>query len=190
MAYIAEGVGPKAVTSLDQLPKVDDPEKTYSDITRNEYLDFLKNYDQFEQDMVNRSQTDTSLIDQAKVDAEMSPRIAEGIAARNAQRYGVGLTAAQREAQRRNIQLGGTLAGIQGVADARLAQREANQTLLSDLINIGQGVNRASQSQMGSAAQDANMRKTAYNRAKAQSKMDTYSTIGNLGSLAILSMVL
>ena len=65
--------------------------------------------------------------------------------------------------------------------------REANTALMSDLINIGQGVNRASQSQMGSAAADATARKNAYTQAKAASKAQTYSTIGSLGAAAIMA---
>ena len=79
------------------------------------------------------------------------------------------------------------LGGIQAIQDARLAQRDANQTLLADLINIGQGVNRTSLQQMGSAAADATARKNAYEQAKAQSRANTYGLIGSLGSAAILA---
>jgi glutamate mutase epsilon subunit len=85
------------------------------------------------------------------------------------------------------LQRANTLGGIQSVNDAKIAQREANTALLADLINIGQGVNRASQQQLGSAAADATARKNAYTQAKAASKANTYSTIGSLASAAILA---
>ena len=173
----------KAKTS-GTLPTVDDPEKTFADMTRDDYLRYVKDYSKFEDDLIAKATTDTSLVDQAREDV----KIAQGIASRNAQRYGVGLTPAQRLAQQRNIQLGTTLSGIQGVSDAQIAQRELNKSTLADLINIGQGVNRASQSQMASAAGNQIDRRMAYDRAKAQSKMNTYSTLGGLGSLALMSV--
>ena len=70
--------------------------------------------------------------------------------------------------------------------DARIQQKEQNTRLMSDLINIGQGVNRSSLSAMGSAAQDATQRKNAYTQAKAASKAQTMSTIGGLAMLAFM----
>jgi hypothetical protein len=86
--------------------------------------------------------------------------------------------------------LANTLGGIQAVNDARIAQKEANTSLLSDLINIGQGVNRASQSQLGSAAADANSRQQAFRAAQAQSRAQTYQTVGGLASAAILAFAI
>lgn len=176
----------KAKTS-GTLPTVDDPEQTFADMTRDDYLRYVKDYSKFEDDLIAKASTDTSLVDQAREDAKIAQGLTQGVASRNAQRYGVGLTPAQRLAQQRNIQLGTTLSGIQGVADAQIAQRELNKSTLADLINIGQGVNRASQSQMGSAAGNQIDRRMAYDRAKAQSKMNTYSTLGSLGSLALIA---
>ena len=170
------------------LPNVDNPDEVFAEITRNQFLDFLKEYGDFEDELIKKSQTDTSLIDQAKEAAAAAPGIATGIARRNAERYGLGLTGAQLQQRRRNIQLGGTLSGIQGVADARLNQREINKGMLADLINIGQGVNRSALSTMGSAAQNAADRKAAYSRARASARANTYSMLGSLGSMAIMSL--
>ncbi len=176
----------KAKTS-GALPTVDDPEQTFADMTRDDYLRYVKDYSKFEDDLIAKASTDTSLVDQARDDAKIAQGLTQGVASRNAQRYGVGLTPAQQLAQQRNIQLGTTLSGIQGVSDAQIAQRELNKSTLADLINIGQGVNRASQSQMSSAAGNQIDRRMAYDRAKAQSKMNTYSTLGSLGSLALIA---
>jgi hypothetical protein len=75
---------------------------------------------------------------------------------------------------------------INAVSNARLAQQERNQGLLSDLINIGQGLNRSSLQQLGGAAQNQSAREQAYDSAKAQSKATTMSTIGALGAAAIM----
>ena len=172
---------------LSGLPKVKDPSRAYAQITRGEYLDFKENYGDFEDELINQAQTDTSLIDAAREDTATSSALMQGITQRQAERYGAGLTPAQKQEQARALERGTTLGSVQAINDARIAQREANTALMSDLINIGQGVNRASQSQMGSAAADATARRNAYRSAKAQSKANTYSAVGTLASAAIFA---
>jgi len=172
---------------LGSLPNVSDPEAAYAQITRQEYLDYVNNYRDFEEGMIDRAQNDTSLIDAAREDSAAASGIAAGVSSRNASRYGAALTPAQAQQQTRSLDRANTLGGIQAVGDARIAQREANTRQLSDLINIGQGVNRSSQSQLGSAAQNATQRENAYSQAKAASKAQTYSTLGSLGAMAIMA---
>lgn len=172
---------------VSQLPTVTDPDKTYANITRQEYLDYVTNYRDFEEQMIEEAQTDTSLIDSARENADIASGLAQGISDRNASRYGGTLTPAQKQAQERALQRGNTLGAIQSVNDARIAQSELNQSKLADLINIGQGVNRSSLSQMGSAAANATQRKNAYDSAKAASKAQTMSTVGSLGAMAIMA---
>lgn len=183
---------PGAVTgtagyNAGQLPTVSDPDKAMADMTRQQYLDFVNNYGQFEQDLIDKAQNDTSLIDQAREDVAMTQGIAQGIADRNASRYGAYVTPAMRQQQQRTLQRQNTLGGINQINNAKLAQREANMGLMSDLINIGQGVNRSSLDQMGSAAADAAARNSAYQNAKASHKANTYSTLGSLGAMAIMA---
>lgn len=180
--YAVMGAG-----TATNLPAVADPEQAYANMTRQEYLDYIQNYRGFEEQLIQKAQTDTSLIDQAREDVQVAQGLTAGIADRNAQRYGAALTPAQRQQQERTLQRANTLGGVQSINDARIAQREANTTLLSDLINIGQGVNRSSQQQLGSAAADATQRKNAYTQAKAASKAQTYATIGSMGASAILA---
>jgi len=180
------GGGYSSLSSMG-LSNVSDPDAAYSNITRQEYLDYVNNYSGFEDDLINQAQNDTSLIDSAREDAASASALVAGVADRNVQRYGAALTPAQMQQQQRALQRGSTLGATQSVNDARIAQREANTALMSDLINIGQGVNRSSQNQMGSAAADATQRKNAYTQAKAASKAQTYSTVGSLASSAILA---
>lgn len=170
------------------LPTVTDPDKTYANITRQEYLDYVNNYRDFEEQMIEESQTDTSLIESARENAGIASGLAQGISDRNASRYGAQLTPAQIQQQTRGLARANTLGSIQSVNDATIAQDELNQRKLADLINIGQGVNRSSLSQMGSAAANATQRKNAYDSAKAASKAQTYSTLGSLGSMAIMAL--
>jgi hypothetical protein len=172
------------------LPDVTDPEKTYAEISRRDYMNFLENYSGFEDDLIEQAQNDTSLIDAAKEDSATAAGVASGIAQRNVSRYGGQLTGAQQQQQQRGLQRSNTLGSIQALGDARIAQRETNQRLLSDLINIGQGVNRSSQAGLSNAAGLASQRKQAYDNAKAQSKAQTYSTIGGLGAAAIIALAI
>jgi hypothetical protein len=176
--------------SVSSLPGVSDPDKTYADITRREYEDYINNYRQFELDLIDQAQNDTSLIDQAREDSVNAAGITSGIAERNLQRYGANVTPAQQQEMSRSLQRSNTLGGIQSVNDARIAQREANTAILSDLINIGQGVNRSSQGQLGTSAANAAARQQAYESARAASKAQTYSTIGSLGSMAIMALAI
>lgn len=173
--------------AVGSLPQVTDPEQTYAAITRGEYNDFVRDYRDFELEQIERARTDTSLIDAAREDSAMAGQIAGQVAQRNLSRYGGQLTPAQQRAQSRSLNRNTTLGSIQALSDARIAQREANQLLLSDLINIGQGVNRASQSQLAGAASDQSAREQAYKNAKAQSKAQTYQTVGTLASAALIA---
>lgn len=184
------GRGGAGANSGTNLPVVTDPEKTFADITRQEYLDYIANYRDFEEGLINQATTDTSLIDQARADRESASALTAGIAARNRSRYGAALTPVQRQQQQRRLQLGNTLGGIQAVSDAKIAQNEANTRLLADLINIGQGVNRSSQSQLGQSAANKVQLDNAYRQAQASSRAQTMNTIGTAGSLAILAFAL
>ena len=117
----------------------------------------------------------------------MAATLTAGVASRNASRYGANLTPAQLQQRDLRLQRANTLGAIQSVNDARLAQREANTQLMSDLINIGQGVNRSSQNQLGASAQNFRNLQNSYTQAKAASKAQTYQTIGSLGAMAIMA---
>jgi len=175
--------------SSNTLQNVADPEAAYAQITRDEYNDYVANYRDFEEGLIEQAQNDTSLIDAARDDSVLSGELAQGVAQRNISRYGAALTPAQQQQMQRTTGLANTLGSIQAINDARIAQKEANTALLSDLINIGQGVNRASQNQLGSAAADASARQQAFRNAKAQSRAQTYQTVGGLASAAILAFI-
>lgn len=180
------GIG---ATGTAGLPVVSDPEQAYADITRQQYLDYVQNYRQFELDLIEKSKNDTSLIDAARSDSVIASSLAAGVANRNASRYGVNLSPAAAREQELRLQRANTLGSIQSINDAKLAQRDANDRLLSNLINIGQGLNRSANSNLASAAQNAAARNDAYRSAKAASRAQTYQTIGSLASTAILASV-
>jgi len=166
---------------------VSDPEKALSDITRQEYLDYVRDFKEHEKALVEQATTDTSLIDQAREDAPMAAELTRGIASRNAQRYGASLTPAQVKERERQLQLGNTLGTVNAVSNARIAQRDLNTQLLDSLIDVGQDINRSSQNQMASSAANWRNMQNQYRQAKANYRSQTYSTIGALGSAAIFA---
>jgi len=168
------------------LANVAEPDKAFAEMTRADYLDYVKDYRGFEEELIDKAQSDTSLVDQAREDIGAAGDLASGVNQRNISRYGAALTPAQIQQQGRGLARATTLGGIQSMNDARIAQKEQNTRLMSDLINIGQGVNRSSLSQMGSAAADATARENQYTQAKAASKAQTFSTIGGLAMLAFM----
>tara|TARA_X000001382_G_scaffold130661_1_gene126341 strand:- start:1605 stop:2183 length:579 start_codon:yes stop_codon:yes gene_type:complete len=172
--------------STSTLPSVDDPEKAFADITRQDYENYVKDYRQFENELI-AAKDDTSLIDRAPEDAAKQAEIARGVQERNISRYGgAGLSIAQRQEQQRALQRQGQLGLAGGLNTARVAQRDINQTTLADLINIGQGVNRSSLSSMGTASQNAAAKASAYKNAKAA---HTSSMVGLGSSLAATAIM-
>ena len=148
-------------------------------MTQRQHNFLVREFRPFEQSLID-SVNDTSLVDAVPEEVEEQSRISQEIDERNRSRYGYNRTAVEqqevaREAQRtKNIGLAG------GLNNSRLAQRERNQNLLAQLVNIGQGLNRGSLGQMGSAAEMAINRKNAFTQAKAQSKAQRWGFLGSL----------
>ena len=168
-------------------PSGDDPEALLAYMTRADAIDYENDYGQFERDLVERARTDTSLIDSAKVDSGKASALMAGVAKRNESRYGVSLTPAQRQQQEASQRRGQALGTGQAVNNARLAQKDLNSSLLGGVVDVGQGVYQRSMGALTSAAANKNSLDNAYKAAKAQSKAQTYSTIGSLGSSAIIA---
>lgn len=169
-------------------PNVSDPDAVLAYMTRADAQAYERDYAQFERDMLDRASNDTSLIDDARTDSQMASTLASGVVDRNRSRYGANLTPAQMQQQQKSFQRDTTLGGIQSLQDARLAQRDLNQDMLGKIVDIGQGVYQRSMQGMTSAASNKKALDNAYASAKAQSKANTYSTIGSLGSAAIMAV--
>ncbi len=168
--------------SANQLPSVSDPDKTMANVSRSQHERYIRNFRGFEEALI-AAKDDTSLIDAAKKDAPEQARIAREVAERQRSRYGLTQTAVEARETQRASQRGEAINLAGGVNNARLAQRDANTRLISDLINIGQGVNRSSLSQLGAAGENAVARKNAYQQAKSAHKQQTYSMIGTAGAM-------
>ena len=165
--------------SASGLPAVTDPDKAFADVGLRQHQFLVREFRPFEEALI-KSVNDTSLIDAVPGEVEEQARISQEIDERNRSRYGYNRTAVEqqevaREAERtKNIGLAG------GLNNARLAQRERNHNLLAQLVNIGQGLNRGSLGQMGTAADMAIGRRNAFTQAKAQSKAQQWGFLGSL----------
>jgi hypothetical protein len=158
------------LTGEDRLKQVSDPQKTLAKVTKGEYVDFRKNFGQFERDVVNEAMTDTSLIEDA---AQMTPRqfgLAADVQRRNMDRYGGDVTSAQQAQGNRNLITGGILGTSNALNQSAIKQRDLNTDRFYNLIDIGQGVFNSASGSMGQAAKMAADRKAAENAASEQRK--------------------
>lgn len=162
-----------------------DADSIFANITRQQYDDFYKDFGALESSLLARSQNDQTLVDQAKKDAPKTAQISAGAASRNASRYGLAQLPDMLKAQAGSTARAGALGTSDAVNNARVAQKDLNDNLVTKLVEIGSGVNSSALGQLGSAAADATARKNAYTQAKANSQANTYSTLGTLGAAAI-----
>ena len=150
------------------LASVSDPQSVYSGMARDDYDNYLKDFRGFEEALI-KARDDTSLIDKSREDAAMQTRIASEVSQRNTERYGgAGLSNAQKQEQ----------------------NREVNQSTLSDLINIGQGLNRNALGQLNTAAGLQSQRQQAYKNAKAQHSANMIGMGGQLGSALLAAFLI
>jgi hypothetical protein len=176
--------------STSTLPSVDDPEKTFANITRQDYENYLQDFSGFEKQLIE-ARNDTSLVDRAPEDAAKQAEIARGVQERNISRYGgAGLSIAQRQEQQRALQRQGQIGLAGGLNTARIAQKDINQRTLADLINIGQGVNRSSIEGLGTASANAASKAAAYKNAKAQHTSNMVGLGSSLASAAIMAFTI
>jgi len=176
--------------STSNLPVVNDPEKVYADISRRDFESYLKDYRGFENQLIE-ARNDTSLVDRAPGEIAKQNEIAAGIQRRNLSRYGgAGLSIAQRQAQEANLQRQGQLGLAGGLNTARIAQRDLNKRTLTDLINIGQGVNRTANQGLATASQNSAQKAAAYKNAKAAHSSQMMGMGAQIGSLALMAFAI
>ena len=170
-----------------QEPK--DPDEIFADVTKSNYDRFISEYRPFENQLIERSQTDTTLVDAVAPTVQAQTDIAEGVARRNRERFGLAETGAMRRERMRSTDRAQSLNLAGGLNNARVAQQQANQTLLADLINIGQGVNRSALSGLGAAAQNAVARQNQYISDKTAYKNSRDNMFASIigGAMSFLS---
>ena len=161
------------------LPRYNKPDDALARGATRQHEFMVREFRPFEQALID-TVNDTSLIDAVPEDVERQSRIAREIDERNRSRYGYERTAVEKREVEREAQRTEAIGLAGGLNNARLAQRSRNQDLLAGLVNIGQGINRESLSQMGSAADSAVQRRNAYLSDKAQAKAQRWGFLGML----------
>lgn len=177
------------ITLSSNLAEVTDPDQTFADVSQAGFDRFITSYRPFENQLIQRSQTDTSLVDSVAPTVQAQTDIAQGVAQRNRERFGLAETGAMRRERTRATSRAQSLNLAGGLNNARLAQQEANQALLADLINIGQGVNRSALSGLGAAAQNAVARQNQYTQDKTAYKNSRDNMFASIigGAMSFLS---
>ena len=177
------------ITLSSNLAEVTDPDQTFADVSQSGFDRFITSYRPFENQLIQRSQTDTSLVDSVAPTVQAQTDIAQGVAQRNRERFGLAETGAMRRERTRATNRAQSLNLAGGLNNARLAQQEANQALLADLINIGQGVNRSALSGLGAAAQNAVARQNQYTQDKTAYKNSRDNMFASIigGAMSFLS---
>ena len=181
---------PQDIVRLDRLglPEVTDPDKVLADVSVSDYNRFQRDFRPFEEELVQQLSSGAQpLVDAVPEDVAQQQRIAEGIASRNRSRFGVAETGAQRRERIGATQRGTAINLAGGLNNARLAQLDQDRVLLADLINIGQGLNRSSIQNLGTAAENQTARRNQFTQDKAAARNQRISLIGSLAGLAIFS---
>lgn len=162
------------------------PSQTFADITRREQHRYERNYIPVENAVIG-SLGDRSVIDEARDNATAGFEGLQGRQDRSLRRYGVSLDPLQQQETQRRAGMGKSLTYDSAVNDAELYQRERNDSLRNELINVGRGV--AQEANAGFAeASGLQAQRDANNRAaKAQSKASAWGTAGSMASAAIMA---
>jgi hypothetical protein len=168
--------------------EIKDPDKVFADVTQRQQDRYKRDFRPFENELVQKAQTDTSLIDAVPEDVAQQSQIAEDVARRNRERFGFESTQALTAERQRAFQRGGVVNLAGGLNEARLSQLDQNQKVLSDLINIGQGVNRSSLQGLGAAAENAVARRNQYERDRVAYKNSQTSMLSSLAMGAMFFM--
>ena len=172
------------------LDPVSDPDFEFANTAIRQYGRYISDFRPFEEEMLAKRE-DTSIIDAVPQDVRQQTQIASDVARRNRERLGFEETAALAQGRQAATQRGEALSLSGGLNNARLAQLDANNRTLADLINIGQGVNRSSLSALSTAAQNDVSRQNAFTQARAANKAQNRQIAGQaLGTAAAIGMAL
>jgi len=175
------------LTGADRLQAVDDPQKSFAAVTKGDYVNFRKNFGQFERDVLGEAMTDQSIVQDAAIQAPEQFGLAANVQRRNMSRFGGDVPIAQQQQATRNLGTSMVLGTTGAINNARLNQRDVNTNRFYELINIGQGVYNQSTGAMGDAAKMAADREAARKAASEQRKAQRLS-LGLSAGLAFIAL--
>ena len=153
--WITPGGGSSGNYTAGDIPAVSDPESTYANINRDEFLRQKNQYGQFTRDAVSTALTDT-----------------------NRERYGVDVNPAQAQARVNATNRASALAATGGVNNARINQLDQNRTSIARLMAVSSNSYKDALGGLGTAAANAASRTQAYKSAKANAKSQRINGAG------------
>ena len=153
--WMTSGGGSSGNYTAGDIPAVSDPESTYANINRDEFLRQKNQYGQFTRDAVSTALTDT-----------------------NRERYGVDVNPAQAQARVNATNRASALAATGGVNNARINQLDQNRTSIARLMAVSSNSYKDALGGLGTAAANAASRTQAYKSAKANAKSQRINGAG------------
>jgi len=161
------------------------PNATLADITRQNNEIYNQVYVPVE-DQVISELSENNITAGAKAKAEAGFDSTQARNQRGLSRYGIELSQLQQREFARQASLSRSLTVDAAVNDAELAQRERDDNLRNELINIGRGVAQEAQSSFSDASALQTQREANNAAGKASQKAAGAQMIGTAASAAIL----
>ncbi len=132
----------------------------------------------------------TALVDSAKATASVdNTEINYQRGVRQRARMGVTATAGQNSAADYNTKLGTTLTNDGNINRAHIVQKERNDALLGDLVNVSRGISTDAINSASSAAGSEGQRDANNANIAAQNKAQQNQTRGSIAAMAIMMMM-
>lgn len=166
---------------------------TISDISRQDYDNFRKNYAGLAQELVTASNSDEVIRDNVdRAAARVDPAFAtsERNVRNQVDRYNMQLTPDQTRALELNHSLGKNLATVGAKNRARQSGADLQNQLRGDVIALGQGEKDASMGDYATAANLEQNRNTTNLNNAAQHKSSMAGLVSSLGSMAGTALIL
>jgi hypothetical protein len=166
-----------------------DPSQTLTDVLAREEQRYNYFYRPVEDELI-ASLRDTSIIDNARENANAGFGQAAERAARQRSRYGVQQSALEEQQSAAQQAMQQALNFDSTVNDARLEQQERNDGLRRQLIDVGRGFAGDAMSGLSSAAGNQAQRDAANAAARAQHKAQNIGTVGTIASAALMAFLI
>lgn len=130
---------------------------------------------------------DTSIIENAIGRENTGVARAKERRARELRSYGLQLTGAEQEDLNVRTLANNALGRAQEINTARIAQRQRNENLRNDLVNIGRNIESNSASALSDAADSKARREIAEDQMEAQQKAQAITGVASLGATALIA---
>ena len=166
-----------------------DPNAALATISREQQERYEKLYVPVENEAIS-SLDDMSIMGDARERVDESAggiTRTMGRSRRELGRYGVKMTASQRQAGLHSLRADRATSEADTMNNARLNQFDRNRGLRNELINIGRGVQDQANQGIGDAASMQTQRENTNKMAKASAKAANTQMVGSLAGMALMA---